>query len=676
MANIPSIDAADFDRSARPADDFFRFVNGTWLAENPIPADEARWGSFYALRVNVQEELKAIFDDLGAGKLMEPEAIAAQVKAFYASAVDMEARNRAGLAPIEPLLRAIDAAEGPEALVRLLARLHRAGIGAWFAPAVLQDEKNVEVMAFHPYQGGLGLPDRDYYLKDDDRSREIRAKYLTYMEGMLARLDGAKGVAVPASAAAEAAAAEIMKIETELAAASMTRVELRDPEPQYNKRTFAEVAALTPHFAWRAYFEELGAAPPEYFIVPQLAFMTAVDRQVGSLPIAAIRQYLRWAVLNDAASLLDEEIERAHFDFYGRTVSGIAEMKPLWRRALLVTSGMLDEAVGQLYVTRHFSPEAKRRVAGIVDNLIRAFRARIEALDWMGPATKEKAFAKLAAFSRKIGYPDAWKDYSALAKLGAGYAENYFTVQAFEFDRQMRKMGGPVDRTEWFMSPQTVNAYYQPPMNEIVFPAAFLQPPFFDPAADDAVNYGAVGQTIGHELTHGFDDEGSQFDADGNLANWWTAEDRARFAEKAERLVAQYDACEILPGLHVNGHLTLGENIADLGGLAVAYDGFVLAQKENALGGAAPAAPGAPFRPAPAADEFTPAQRFFMAYAVTECGVAREEAERLRAQTDPHSPSRFRVNVPVSNFGPFYEAFGVKEGDALWRPPEERVNLW
>ena len=641
------------DHNARAADDFFAHVNGEWIAKNPIPPEEARWGSFTVLRVEVDHELKAILDDLAAGKEMAPKDIAEKVRAFYATAMDVARANELGLKPLSDIFSEIDAIDGPEGMVKTVARLQRLGVGAWWIPYVAQDEKDTAVMAFHPFQGGLGLPDRDYYLKDDEKSRDIRAKYLAYMKAILVRIG-----------AGEDAAETIMDIETRLAKASMTRVELRDPDAQYNKMSFEEVSRLTPAISWKKYFEAMAVPAPEYFITCQPEFMKAVDGLFGTLPPDAAKLYLRWCALNGTAPLLSEEMDRAHFDFYGRTFSGATEMKPRWRRVLAVLNGALDEAVGQLYVARHFSPEAKRRVNELVDRLTEAYRARLEALAWMGEETKKKALVKLASFSRKLGYPDKWKDYSALTIDGASYAENYMKVHAFEFDRQMGKIGKPVDRTEWYMSPQTVNACYQPPMNEILFPAAILQPPFFDENADDAANFGGIGSVIGHELTHGFDDEGSKFGPDGNLGNWWTAEDRKNFEEKAERLAAQFDAYEPLPGLHVNGHLTLGENIADLGGLIVAYDGLRIAL------GTDPAAATAD------KNGLTPAQRFFMSYAVTERGQAREEYVRMAVQTDPHSPGEFRVNGPASNLEPFYEAFGVKEGDGLWRPPEDRVKIW
>ncbi len=641
----------NLDDAANPTDDFFGYVNNKWIAAHPIPPEESRWGSFSVLRVEVEKQLKDILDNLAMEKNVQEGSVRQKVRDFFLVANDMVSRNRAGAAPLKKFLDEVDAMDGIHDVARVAAHLHRNGISAWWTPYVSQDEKNTEVMAFHPYQGGISLPDRDYYLKDDEKSRDIRIKYITYMESML------PVAGVPASASAV-----IMDIETRLAEASRTRVALRDPEKQYNKALFSDAVRAVPHFDWRLYFDSLGTPAPEYFIVGQPEFMERLDLLLGTLPLDHIKAYLQWCVINDTASFLSESLEASHFDFYGRTFSGAKEMKPLWRRTLAVTSGLLDDAVAQLYVERHFSPEAKRRVNGLVDRLIAAYRGRIQALDWMGEETKKKAQEKLSAVSRKLGYPEKWKDYAPLVIGTDSYAENCMRAHAFEFDRQLKKIGKPVDRTEWYMSPQTVNACYEPTMNEILFPAAILQPPFFDPRADDATNFGGIGSVIGHELTHGFDDQGSQFDARGNLKAWWSSDDRRSFEAKAARLAEQFDRYEPLPGLHINGKLTLGENIADLGGLCIAYDGLSIALRENPVSGPI--------------DGLLPEQRFFAGYAITECGHSREEYLRWQVQVDPHSPGRYRVNGPLSNMKEFYDAFHCKKGDGLWREPEERVSIW
>jgi predicted metalloendopeptidase len=652
MPSPHSFDPREFDPAVRPADDFFAFVNGKWLKENPIPPEESRWGSFDILRREAEENLKKIVDDLVAMKDVAPGSDAQKIRDFYLTGVDAEKCNRLGAEPLTEIFAMIDAVSDGESLARAIGSLHRLGVTAFWTPFVEQDEKKSEVMALHLYQGGLGLPDRDYYLNDDEKSREIRGKYLQYIEQLGSGLRRNNKDLV-------------MQIETRLAQASRTRVALRDVEKQYNKMTLAEVAALTPNMNWRKYFEGANMAAPQYAIVGQPEFFEEVSRVFAEVPLEDLKIYLRWHALNSMTSFLTEEIERQTFDFYGRTFRGATEMKPRWRRVLDVVNAMLDEALGKLYVERHFSGDAKQKINELVDRLTVAYRARIEKLDWMGDETKQKALAKLATFSRKLGYPDKWKDFSAMTIGAESYADNGLRAAAFEFDRQMKKVGSPVDRSEWLMPPQMVNAYYMPPMNEIAFPAAILQPPFFDPAADDALNFGGIGSVIGHELTHGFDDQGALFDPQGNLKNWWTEDDKKRFDEKAARLIAQFDAFEPLPGVHVNGKLTLGENIADLGGLLIALDALHLALAEKSAVASEKI------------DGLTPEQRFFANYAVgVERGHAREERMRLSLQTDPHAPSECRVNGPLANIDAFYEAFEAKPGDKLWREPDDRVRIW
>jgi putative endopeptidase len=449
-------------------------------------------------------------------------------------------------------------------------------------------------------------------------------------------------------------------IETRLAKASMTRVELRDPEKQYHKMTLPELAEAAPLIDWKKYFEAARAVMPAYVIVCQPEFIKEVNAILKEVPLGDIKAYLRWHALNGAANFLGEAFEAEAFEFYGRTFGGATEIKPRWRRVLSVVNSMLDEAVGRLYVEKHFSEESKKKINALVDKLTEAYTLRIEKLDWMSLETKEKALAKLGAVKRKLGYPDKWRDYGALEIGADSYFENYIRAHIFEFDRHMNKLGKPVDRAEWYMEPQTVNACYHPVMNEVLFPAAFLQPPFFDPSADDATNFGAVGSTIGHELTHGFDDQGAQFDLHGNLINWWTAEDKARFDKQTAHLAEQYDAYEVLPGVHVNGKLTLGENIADLGGLLIAYDGLAIALNGDASKGV----------------DKENAQKFFVGYAVTERSSYREESILTQIKTDPHSPAICRVNGVVSNMTEFYAAFDVKPGDKLYREESDRVKIW
>ncbi|HVN26613.1 MAG TPA: M13 family metallopeptidase [Candidatus Paceibacterota bacterium] len=651
----PAIDPAALDHSVKPSDDFFHYVNSSWIASHPIPPTEARWGSFYVLRVEVEEQLKKIFEELAsmpADKLGEEGR---KVRDFYASGMDVEKLNAVKDGALGTVMQEVNGIANLSDLVRVVAFLHHRGIRAWWNWSAEPDAKASDVMALYLSQSGLSLPDRDYYLKDDEKSAEIRKKYADYAAGLAGMSEW--------MAADGPFLKPIRDIETELAKASMTRVELRDIEKQYNKMSPAELAAITPHVDWGTYWAEIGIAPPPYVIVCQPEFMKATDRILAETPIETLKAYLRWHVLNNLAGFLGEEFEKRPFDFYARTFGGATEMKPRWRRVSGMVNSLLDHAVGRLYVERYFSPEAKARIGALVDHLTEAYRTRIRNLDWMSDETKKKALGKLDMVARKLGFPEPWKDIAAMTIGPDSYVENYMRANMFESDRMSQKVGKPVDRTEWYMSPQTVNAYYSQLMNDIVFPAAILQPPFFYPEGDDGVNFGGIGSVIGHELTHGFDDKGSLFDGKGNLLHWWTPQDRERFEKKAAMLAEQFDRYEPLPGLHVNGKLTLGENIADLGGLLIAYDGLMLALRDNPAANVA-------------IDGLTPVQRFFINYAITERSSVREESLRSQIQTDPHSPSEYRVNGPLSNMTAFYESFDCKKGDALWRDPEDRVNIW
>lgn len=634
------INKEEFNQSVRPTDDFFAYVNSSWIKNNPIPPEEAQWGSFNLLRIDVEKKLKAIFEELDAAPDSALDANARKIRDFYRTGMNVEKLNADGDAPLVPIMDRIEAIKNNDDLVREVGYLHRHGMGAFWQLVSEPDAKDSKTVALYMYQSGLGLPDRDYYLKTDENSALIRKKYAEYIETM-------------AKSSAPDFTKNIIDLETGLAAASMTRVELRDIEKQYNKMTPAELAAITPNINWKLYFDAIGISMPEYMIVCQPEFMKIVNKQFEKIPIEQLKDYLRWHALNALAGYLSEEREKQIFNFYDKTFHGTTEMKSRSRRVIAVVNAMLDEAVGKIYVERHFSESAKNKIRDLVEHLTSAYRARIEALDWMGPDTKAKALTKLAAITKKLAYPDVWKNFFGLTIEEDSYAANYERAYEFEFNRLMQKIGKPVDRSEWFMSPQTVNAGYNPLSNEILFPAAILQPPFFDPEADDAVNFGGIGMAIGHELTHGFDDQGALFDFQGNLFNWWTPEDKLRFDKHAEHLAEQFDAYEVLPGLYVNGKLTLGENIADLGGILIAYDGLTLALQG---------------KPQETIDGLTPYERFFINYAISERQNTREEAVRLHVQTNPHSPSMYRVNGPSSNLEEFYATFGTKEGDKLWRP--------
>ena len=636
----------------KSTDDFFRFVNERWIEENPIPPEESRRGAFYDLRVEVEKQLKEIMDTIAAGDGTGLDENTRKVRDFYRTGMDKEKLSVLKDTPLKDIFAAIDGVADIAGLSALLGDLHRMGMSAFWGCSVEQDLKDSDTMAMYVGQGGLSLPDRDYYLTDDEKSREIRLKYSAYTKKMLAISE--------AISAYKPIAGVFIDIETRLAKASMTQVELRDIEKQYNKMTLGELAAISPLIDWTKYFESAHAPTPAYVIVTQPEFIKEVNAIFSETPLGDIKGYLRWHALNGAANFLGETFDAEVFEFYGRTFGGATEIKPRWRRVLSVVNGMLDEAVGRLYVEKHFSEEAKKKINVLVDKLTEAYELRIEKLDWMSFETKEKALAKLGAVKRKLGYPDKWRDYGMLEIGADSYFENYIRAHIFEFDRHMDKLGKPVDRAEWYMEPQTVNACYHPVMNEVLFPAAFLQPPFFDPSADDATNFGAIGSTIGHELTHGFDDQGAQFDLNGNLINWWTTEDKARFDKQTAHLAEQYDAYEVFPGVHVNGKLTLGENIADLGGLLIAYDGLAIALNGDASKGV----------------DKENAQKFFVGYAVTERSSYREESILTQIKTDPHSPAIFRVNGVISNMTEFYAAFDVHPGDKLYREESDRVKIW
>ncbi|MGA2081492.1 MAG: M13 family metallopeptidase [Holophaga sp.] len=647
------VNLADLDPSVAPCRDFFQYANGSWIRRNPIPADQSTWSGFNEVKERNRLTLKAILDQCAAAGAPagSPQRM---VGDFYASGMDVRALERAGAAPLGPVLARIGAVRDARGLASALAAAHLDGTGPGFSFQVGQDDERSSVTIAQFAQGGLGLPDRDYYLRTDGKSRRIRARYRDHVARMLALLGEPPG-------RARADAGAVLELETRLAAASMTRVERRDPHAVYHRMTLAELAAIAPDFDWAGYLEALGVrADP--VLVRQPEFFRWFSALVREAPPARWRAYLRWHAVHAAAPSLAPRFEREHCAFYGKALSGIQSMSPRWKRVQDTVDQDLGEALGRLFVERAFHPEAKARALELVANLRLALEERIRGLDWMGEATRTAALAKAAALRVKIGYPDRWRDYTGLEVVRGDYAGNVLRARRFEVRRNLAKLGRPVDRDEWEMTPPTVNAYYNPLLNEIVFPAGILQPPFFDPEADDAVNYGAIGMVIGHELTHGFDDEGRQYDAQGNLKEWWTAEDSKAFAARAGLVVQQFDALEALPGLHVNGRLTLGENIADLGGLKLAFAAY-----RKSLEG----------RPRPAdIDGFTAEQRFFLGYAKAWRFQAREEAARMRVLVDPHAPPRFRVNAPLANLPEFIQAFGCGEGAPMCAPPGSRPAIW
>ncbi len=647
-------DTRDLDASVRPQDDFYRYAAGGWLARNPIPKAEARWGSFTILRYDTDKKLRAIVAELLGKRGVRAGTPEQMVRDFYRSGMDLKRRNALGAKPLAEMRKKIEAMKSQKDLEKVIAELHVLGVGVLFGVAVDQDSKKSTEYILHLYQDGLGMPERDYYLKDDAESKRVRDAYLLYLVRLF-RLLGK----TPTEAAA--ARDTVMRIETALATVSMNKEDRRDADKVYHKKTLRQLAALAPQMDWPLYMKRVGAKAPASVIVMQPEFFEAMGAMLASVPLADWKIYFEFHFANDFAGYLSSAFVRASFSFYGTVLSGTKVMRPLWRRTLSATNASLGELLGQIYVQKHFPPEAKKKMLELVEDLFAAYEARLKNLDWMSPVTKKKALRKLAAFNRKIGYPDRWKSYAGLHIRPDDFAGNGMRSSAYEHRREMKKLGKPIDRKEWFMYPQTVNAYFAPNLNDIVFPAAILQPPFFDLSADDALNYGAIGTVIGHEITHGFDDQGSKYDHTGNLKSWWTKEDRERFDKKAELVRKQYDGYTVADGVSVNGKLTLGENIADFGGFAIAFDAYQLRLMKTGRKDI---------------DGFTPEQRFFLGGTLFDRENSRPEFQKMQVLTDPHSPSEFRINGPVSNIGSFYEAFGVKKGDKLFRDPSIRTTVW
>lgn len=645
-------DVRDIDTKVRPQDDFFHYASGAWMKKNPIPKAEARWGSFTMLRRATDQQMQTLMKKVEATKRVKSGSAEQLIRDFYRSGMDVQTRRTRGLKPLLPLMKRIEAMKTPPDVVRTIAHLERVGSGGIWGAGIDQDMKNSEKYIIYLGQGGLGMPDRDYYLKDDKESKRVRSAY----EKHLVRLLELSGRRKEARQDAEV----VLEIETALAKISMKKEDLRDVDKTYHKKSIAQLSKLAPCIDWQEYFKILGTKPKEV-VMMQPAFFAAAARLIETFPLDAWKTYLRTHVISDFASFLSPELEAENFAFYATTLTGTKHQKPLWRRVLGVVNGSLDELLGALYVQAYFPPSAKHKVIVIVADLFRAYEARIKNLDWMSSVTKQKAIKKLRMMTRKLGYPDTWKKYTGLAIEADDYAGNIMRTCEYEHRRATRRLAKPVDRTEWFMSPQTVNAYCSFGMNDIVFPAAILQHPFFGVTSDDALNYGAIGSVIGHEITHGFDDQGCKFDGKGNRKTWWTPTDSKRFTSKSKQLVKEFNGYEVAPGSKVNGQLTLGENIADLGGLSIAFDAYQLRLKETGRKEIA---------------GFTPEQRFFLGYAATEREQARLEYRKTLIMTDPHSPSEFRVNGPLSNLPEFYEAFGVKKGHKLYRTPADRAKIW
>lgn len=648
-----AIDPANIDTKVRPQDDFYHYSNGMWIKNNPIPGTEVRWGSFSVLQDNTYKKLRGLLDEAAAANA--PKGTNQQkVGDFYASAMDSAKIERQGISVISKELALIDGIKTKDDVLAVAAKMQRMALNPMFNFYVYIDQKNSSEYIPYVDQGGLSLPDRDYYVNTDARSTKIRAEYAAHLEKifLLAGDDAAK---------ANANAQTVLSMETRLAKASKTRVELRDPQANYNKMTVADVNKITPNIDWSLHFDRLKVAKSTSFIVGQPKFLEALNSMMVDETVDAWKTYLRWHLIASVADKMGNSFVEESFNFNGRVMNGAKQMKPRWKRVLTNIDNGMGEALGEVYVKKYFTDDAKKRCLDMVNNMQVVYRERIQKLDWMTEATKTEAIAKLDVFIKKIGYPDKFKDYSKLEINRESYVGNILMANEFAFDQMIDKMGKPVDKTEWGMTPYTINAYYNPTINEIVFPAGILQFPFFDPQVDDAVNYGGIGAVIGHEMTHGFDDQGCQYDKEGNLKNWWKEADEKAFKVKTTALVNQYNAYTVLDTVHVNGSLTLGENIADLGGINIAYDAF----KRTAQGKANAKI-----------DGFTADQRFFFGWAQVWRQNITKENLMQRIVTDPHSPGQFRANGPLTNMPEFYKAFGVKEGDKMWRPEAERLKVW
>ncbi|MBC3928541.1 M13 family peptidase [Undibacterium sp. CY21W] len=654
VASLQSgIDVQYNDKSVKPQEDFYRHVNGTWLKNAQIPSDRSSAGAFMDLREAVVPRLHAIIDGLAKAKNASGSD-AQKISDLYASFMDMKSIEAAGLKPLQADFAKIDALTDKKQIPALMAWLNRISVTAPYDIQVHQDNKDSTKYVLDIGQSGLALPDRDYYLKDDDaKLKDTRSKYLKHVETMLT-MSGDKEAAKNAAA--------ILAFETELAKVQWTKVDLRDPIKAYNKIEISKINELTAGYDWNAYLNELGVTGKiDYVIVGQPSYLVGMNKVLQETSLDSIKAYFKWHLLSSVASQLPKQYSDENFAFFSKTLRGVPEQEIRWKRGVrLVDSGM-GESLGKLYVAKHFPADSKAKMEKLVANLLLAYKESIDTLDWMSPETKKEAQAKLATFMPKIGYPNKWKDYSALRITKGDAVGNLRAIRSFAAQTELNKLGKPIDRDEWGMTPQTVNAYYNPEMNEIVFPAAILQPPFFNPKADDAVNYGGIGTVIGHEISHGFDDQGAQYDGAGNLRDWWTKEDHVKFAAKTAALVKQYNAFSPVPGYNVNGELTLGENIADNSGLAISYKAYQLS-----LGG----------KPAPVINGLTGNQRFFTGFGQVWRGKLREQEAIIRIKTDPHSPGEFRANGSLRNMTPFYQSFGVKEGDKMYLPPAERVTIW
>ena len=646
------IEQANIDKNIRPQDNFYRYINGGWMDSHEIPGDKTAIGSFYDLRDKADDDVKAIIEELAATKDLKNGSDEQKVADLFRSYMDSEKRNADGIKPISSILAAIDNIQNKDDLATFFGQYSNTHITNPLALYISVDAKNSSSYAIHIWQSGLNLPDRDYYFNEEERFVKLRSGYVAHIENMY-NLAGMKD--------GKDAAKNIMALETSLAEFHWTRVQSRDSEKRYNKFATDNLNSITDKFNWQAFLTAEGVAAQKDIIINQPDFIKGFGDIFAKTSLDTWKQYLTFNTLSTFSGYLSADLDNENFDFFSKQLSGRKEQRPQWKRGVGVVNHNLGEVIGKVYVTRHFTPEAKSRMSTLVENLRNAYGSSIDDLAWMSSDTKKAAHVKLAAFTPKIGYPDKWEDYSALTIAGDDLVGNIIRSRKVASEKEISKLGGPIRKWEWGMTPQTVNAYYNPTVNEIVFPAAILQAPFFNMKADDAVNYGGIGAVIGHEMGHGFDDQGSKYDAEGNLRNWWTEQDLKEFATRTKALVEQYAGYQVFDGLNVNGELTLGENIGDLSGVTIAYKAY-----KTSLNG----------KEAPVIDGLTGDQRFFMGYAQIWRSKIVEKSMRNRVATDPHSPGEFRALGSLSNMNEFYEAFDVKEGDAMYIAPENRVKIW
>lgn len=653
----PGIDVTLMDTTVSPKEDFFRYVNGRWLEQVDMPSDRGRWGSFDELRKATSDQVLNILESSTLENFKEGSD---QYKAFlfYQVAMDTQHANKLGTAPIESYLKKVDQVKDVKSLQDLIEESETMGLRPFVSFNVSPDLRNSQVYATYLNPGALGLPERDYYVLEDDESKRIRGEYLDHLKRMLQFIDYSEEEAA-------SAADKILAMETAMAEPRMNKIQRRNPLLRYNKRGISELSEMMTSFDWESYFNGIGAGSLDTVIVSDPGYISSLDSVLNAYDIEDWKHYLKWTVLDAAAVMLSQEIDQANFAFVGKKLQGTETQRPRWERMIDMTNGTMGEALGKLYVDNYFPEEAKATAREMVDNLIKAYNHRIDGLEWMTDSTKIKAKEKLNSLTIKIGYPDKWKDYSELEVLSAengSFAENVRNVSQHFHRRDLKRIGQEVDDTEWFMPPQMVNAYYNPLQNEIVFPAAILQPPFYNYKADPAVNYGGIGAVIGHEISHGFDDQGSRFDAEGNMNNWWTDKDREQFEALHEKLINQFNAYEPLEGVNVNGAYTLGENIGDLGGVNAAFDALQIHLKEHGDPGKI--------------DGFSQEERFFLSWGTIWRIKYRDETLKTLIKTDSHSPGMYRAIGPLSNFEPFYEAFNIQKGDETYRPDSLRVEIW